>query len=162
MARFVIRHRIQTPEALREFDEDGYAYASACRRQTGWCSEGRRCERRPEAHPARHRDLAVCRHLGLVHDQRGDGRPAARCRAAAAAVGWLTASVQIGFIAGTFGFALLSIADRFSPRKVFLVCSLLAGAFGCAVTALLPPELKLLLALRFSPAWRWPASTRWA
>ena len=66
----------------------------------------------------------------------------------AAAVGWLTASVQIGFIAGTFGFALLSIADRFSPRKVFLVCSLLAGALAAA-TALLPPELKLLLALRF-------------
>ena len=29
MARFVIRHRIQMPEALREFDEDGYAFASA-------------------------------------------------------------------------------------------------------------------------------------
>lgn len=29
MARFACRHRIQTPEALREFDEDGYAYASA-------------------------------------------------------------------------------------------------------------------------------------
>ena len=56
----------------------------------------------------------------------------------AAAVGWLTASVQIGFIAGTFGFALLSIADRFSPRMVFLVCSLLAGALAAA-TALLPP-----------------------
>jgi MFS family permease len=66
----------------------------------------------------------------------------------AAAVGWLTAAVQIGFIAGTFGFALLSIADRFSPRKVFLVCSLLAGALAAA-TALLPPELTLLLALRF-------------
>lgn len=66
----------------------------------------------------------------------------------AAAVGWLTAAVQIGFIAGTFGFALLSIADRFSPRKVFLVCSLLAGALAAA-TALLPPELTTLLVLRF-------------
>lgn len=27
MARYAIRHRIQTPEALRAFDEDGYAYA---------------------------------------------------------------------------------------------------------------------------------------
>jgi cytoplasmic iron level regulating protein YaaA (DUF328/UPF0246 family) len=27
MARFAIRHRLQTPEALREFDEDGYAFA---------------------------------------------------------------------------------------------------------------------------------------
>ncbi|MFT3954781.1 MAG: MFS transporter [Piscinibacter sp.] len=66
----------------------------------------------------------------------------------AAAIGWLTAAVQIGFIAGTFGFALLSIADRFSPRKVFLVCSLLAGALA-ATTALLPPQLTSLLVLRF-------------
>lgn len=64
------------------------------------------------------------------------------------AVGWLTAAVQLGFIAGTFVFALLSIADRFSPRKVFLVCSLAAGALALA-TALLPPQLALLLALRF-------------
>jgi len=28
----------------------------------------------------------------------------------ASAVGWLTAAVQLGFIVGTFGFALLSIA----------------------------------------------------
>ena len=67
----------------------------------------------------------------------------------AAAVGWLTAAVQVGFIAGTFGFALLSIADRFSPRKVFLVCSLLAAALALA-TALLPPQLATLLALRFA------------
>ncbi len=67
----------------------------------------------------------------------------------AAAVGWLTASVQIGFILGTFGFALLSIADRFSPRKVFLVCSLLAAALALA-TALLPPRLSTLLLLRLA------------
>jgi DHA1 family inner membrane transport protein len=66
----------------------------------------------------------------------------------AAAIGWLTAAVQIGFIVGTFGFALLSIADRFSPRKVFLVCSLAAGALAAA-TALLPPQLDSLLVLRF-------------
>jgi len=66
----------------------------------------------------------------------------------ASAVGWLTAAVQVGFIVGTFGFALLSIADRFSPRKVFLVCSLLAAALALA-TALLPPQYGALLALRF-------------
>ncbi len=65
-----------------------------------------------------------------------------------AAVGWLTAAVQLGFIAGTFLFALLSVADRFSPRLVFLVCSL-AGAALAATTALLPPQLGLLLVLRF-------------
>ncbi|QTN21418.1 MFS transporter [Rhizobacter sp. AJA081-3] len=66
----------------------------------------------------------------------------------ASAVGWLTAAVQVGFILGTFGFALLSIADRFSPRKVFLVCSLFAAALALA-TALLPPQYGTLLALRF-------------
>jgi MFS family permease len=66
----------------------------------------------------------------------------------ASAVGWLTAAVQLGFILGTFGFALLSIADRFSPRKVFLVCSLIAAALALA-TALLPPQYGRLLALRF-------------
>ena len=45
----------------------------------------------------------------------------------AAAVGTLTSAVQLGFIAGTLLFALLAVADRFSPRRVFLLCSL-AGA----------------------------------
>jgi MFS transporter, DHA1 family, inner membrane transport protein len=66
----------------------------------------------------------------------------------AAAVGWLTAAVQLGFIAGTFAFALLSIADRFSPRRVFLVCSLLGSALALA-TAMLPPTLPVLALLRF-------------
>ena len=54
----------------------------------------------------------------------------------AAAVGTLTSAVQLGFIAGTLLFALLAVADRFSPRRVFLLCSLagaactLAGAFS--------------------------------
>jgi DHA1 family inner membrane transport protein len=66
-----------------------------------------------------------------------------------AAVGWLTAAVQVGFIAGTFVFALLSVADRFSPRLVFLACAL-AGAALAALTALLPPQQGPLLVLRFA------------
>jgi predicted MFS family arabinose efflux permease len=46
-------------------------------------------------------------------------------------------------------FALLLIADRFSPRRVFLVCAL-AGAGLALLTALLPPTLSTLLALRFA------------
>lgn len=65
------------------------------------------------------------------------------------AIGALTAAVQVGFIAGTFVFALLAIADRFSPRKVFLVCTLLGAAIALA-TALLPPRLPTLLVLRFA------------
>ncbi len=45
----------------------------------------------------------------------------------ATAVGTLTSALQLGFIVGTLVFALLAIADRFSPRRVFLLCSL-AGA----------------------------------
>ncbi len=48
-------------------------------------------------------------------------------------VGTLTSTLQIGFIAGTLVFALLAIADRFAPRKVFLLCAL-AGA-ACTVGA---------------------------
>jgi len=65
------------------------------------------------------------------------------------AAGWLTGAVQLGFIAGTFAFALLAIADRFSPRLVFLVCTLLGAALALA-TALLPPQLATLVALRFA------------
>lgn len=51
----------------------------------------------------------------------------------ASAVGTLTSALQFGFIAGTLVFALLAIADRFSPRAVFLACAL-AGA-ACTVGA---------------------------
>eukprot|EP00526_Cylindrotheca_closterium_P009639 CAMPEP_0113608706 /NCGR_PEP_ID=MMETSP0017_2-20120614/4076_1 /TAXON_ID=2856 /ORGANISM="Cylindrotheca closterium" /LENGTH=430 /DNA_ID=CAMNT_0000517425 /DNA_START=46 /DNA_END=1334 /DNA_ORIENTATION=- /assembly_acc=CAM_ASM_000147 len=49
-------------------------------------------------------------------------------------LGYLTSSVQFGFILGTFVFALLSIADRFLPTKVFALCALA----GAACNALLP------------------------
>jgi MFS transporter, DHA1 family, inner membrane transport protein len=67
-----------------------------------------------------------------------------------AAVGWLTAAVQLGFIVGTLTFALLAVADRFSPRRVFLASSVVGAALAVA-TALLPsPSLAPLLALRFA------------
>ena len=39
-------------------------------------------------------------------------------------LGYITISVQAGFIIGTMIFALLNIADRFSPVRVFLICAL--------------------------------------
>jgi MFS family permease len=45
------------------------------------------------------------------------------------AVGTLTSSVQLGFIAGTLLSAFLSLSDRFSPRAMFLASALL-GAFS--------------------------------
>ncbi len=53
---------------------------------------------------------------------------------AASDVGRLTSALQLGFIAGTLVFAILTIADRYSSRRVFLVCSL-AGAL-CTLAAL--------------------------
>ncbi|NCG31011.1 MAG: MFS transporter [Bacteroidetes bacterium] len=46
---------------------------------------------------------------------------------AESALGHLTSAVQFGFISGTLLFPILTIADRFSPSKVFVI-SALAGA----------------------------------
>ena len=45
----------------------------------------------------------------------------------AGVLGWMTSSIQLGFILGTLAFAYLAISDRFSPRKIFLICSILGG-----------------------------------
>ena len=66
----------------------------------------------------------------------------------AAAVGTLTSAVQLGFVAGTLVFALLMLADRFAPSRVFLVCSLL-GALLNAATVLADGNFPVLLLLRF-------------
>lgn len=43
------------------------------------------------------------------------------------ALGNLTSSVQFGFIIGTLTFAIFTIADQFSPAKVFFTCALLGA-----------------------------------
>ena len=45
-------------------------------------------------------------------------------------LGYLTSAVQLGFIIGTLVFALFSIADRFSPSKVFFLSAILAAFFN--------------------------------
>ncbi|HET8866376.1 MAG TPA: MFS transporter [Gracilimonas sp.] len=45
-------------------------------------------------------------------------------------VGYITMAVQAGFIIGTLVFAILNVADRISPVKVFLACSFLGAAFN--------------------------------
>lgn len=64
------------------------------------------------------------------------------------ALGHLTSAVQFGFISGTLVFAFFTIADRFSPSKVFLV-SALAGAFFNLGTIWEGNTLTSLLGLRF-------------
>ncbi|MGB5170663.1 MAG: MFS transporter [Eudoraea sp.] len=48
-------------------------------------------------------------------------------------LGHLTSAVQLGFILGTLVFAILTIADRFSPSKVFFVSALFASLFNAGV-----------------------------
>jgi predicted MFS family arabinose efflux permease len=66
-----------------------------------------------------------------------------------AALGHVTSAVQLGFIIGTLAFAFLTIADRYSPRKVFFVCSL-AGAAANLGVAHIAQGYTSLLALRFA------------
>ena len=49
------------------------------------------------------------------------------------ALGHLTIAVQLGFIVGTIIFALLAIADRFSPSKVFMISAIIAAIFNLGV-----------------------------
>lgn len=65
----------------------------------------------------------------------------------ASAVGRLTSALQLGFFAGTLVFALLAIADRFSPRRVFLLCSL-AGALCTLAAWAMVRDFSALLACR--------------
>ena len=46
------------------------------------------------------------------------------------ALGYLTSAIQFGFISGTLVFAALTIADRFSPSKVFFISAFLAAALN--------------------------------
>jgi len=65
------------------------------------------------------------------------------------ALGDVTTAVQLGFIAGTLAFAVLTVSDRYSPRSVFLACSVLGGLANAAAY-LSGPSLPALLGLRFA------------
>lgn len=65
------------------------------------------------------------------------------------AIGDITAVVQFGFIIGTLLFAFLSIADRFSPSKVFLVSAILGAVFNLSVY-FFATDLRSLLIFRFA------------
>lgn len=61
---------------------------------------------------------------------------------------WLTTSVQIGFILGTFLYAVLNIADVFKTRNVFFL-SALGGALFNSGFALVSTSLGSALVFRF-------------
>jgi MFS family permease len=61
---------------------------------------------------------------------------------------WLTVSVQLGFVAGALVSAISNLADRVSPPRLILVCSLL-GALANGAIALAAPGPSSAIALRF-------------
>ncbi|MGV3657847.1 MAG: MFS transporter [Chitinophagaceae bacterium] len=56
----------------------------------------------------------------------------------------LTSAVQLGFILGTLVYALLTIADRFSPSRVFFYSAVVASFFNLAVSMDEAPAAGLL------------------
>ncbi|WP_430907353.1 MFS transporter [Maribacter sp. 2-571] len=62
------------------------------------------------------------------------------------ASGYLLSSVQLGFIIGTLVFALFTIADRFSPSKVFFGCALLTALCNLSLLFIDSSKIALLLA----------------
>lgn len=63
-------------------------------------------------------------------------------------LGHLTSAVQFGFITGTLLFAFFTIADRFSPSKVFFTCAIMGSLFNLG-TILSTNTLSTLLISRF-------------
>lgn len=49
-------------------------------------------------------------------------------------LGHLTSAIQFGFILGTLLFAIFTIADKFSPSKVFFVSAFFAAIFNLAMS----------------------------
>lgn len=62
--------------------------------------------------------------------------------------GWLTLSVQLGFVAGTLLSALLNLPDVISSRRLFTVCAI-AGAITNACFGLFAADFATGVCLRF-------------
>ena len=93
--------------------------------------------------------LAQCLGTSLWFSPSGvaDGLMA-QWRIDTAAFGWLIAATQLGFIAGTLGFALTGAADRFAASRIFAVASV-AGAVANAALTLHGVGYEAAWALRF-------------
>jgi MFS family permease len=61
---------------------------------------------------------------------------------------WLTMSVQIGFVVGALGSAILNLADRVPARRLFVLSALLAAASTLFI-ALFASGLALAIPMRF-------------
>jgi MFS family permease len=65
----------------------------------------------------------------------------------ASAAGWLTTTVQLGFVAGTALAAVLNLADVLPLRRYFAVCAILAALANATLAA--APSYPAALASRF-------------
>lgn len=61
----------------------------------------------------------------------------------------LTLAVQVGFVIGAFGTAVIGIADAIPARRLFLVASLGGAGANLALIALEPGQFGIALVLRF-------------
>ncbi len=61
--------------------------------------------------------------------------------------GVVTSATQLGFISGTLIFSLFALSDRYSPRKLFLYCSILGALSNLSI--FLAYDLFSLLVFRF-------------
>jgi len=59
-----------------------------------------------------------------------------------------TSAVQFGFVFGTLGSAILGLADRFDPRRLFMLATLVAAAANATIL-LVEPGSFAVVALRF-------------
>jgi len=64
------------------------------------------------------------------------------------AVSLVTSAVMLGFVAGTLLFALLTLADRYSPSKLFFISSL-CGAVSNAAVIWIAKDASTLFMVRF-------------
>jgi MFS family permease len=62
--------------------------------------------------------------------------------------GWLTTTVQLGFVVGTAGASILNLADIIRSRWYFVVCALLGAAANTALAW--APDYPAALACRFA------------
>jgi MFS family permease len=62
---------------------------------------------------------------------------------------WLTMSVQIGFVVGAFSSSILTLADRVSARRLFIVATFLAAGSTALIPRIAADSPMLALILRF-------------
>ena len=63
-------------------------------------------------------------------------------------VALLTSAVQVGFVVGTIISALLGLADRVEPRRLFMISALLAAAANTLILSL-DPRSDMVMICRF-------------